>query len=61
MIQNIKKYFQGVISETKKVTWPKRKEIINHTIIVVVSVVVLMVIFGSIDLGLSKLLQIVIK
>lgn len=61
MIEKIKQYFQGVISESKKVTWPKRKEIINHTLIVVVSVIVLMLVFGSIDLGLSKLLEIVIK
>lgn len=53
-------YFQGVWAETKKVTWPTRKQVINHTTIVIVSVVIAMVIFGLIDLGLSKVLEFLI-
>jgi len=30
------KYFKGVISETKKVIWPTRKELVNYVGVVVV-------------------------
>ncbi|MCK8061690.1 MULTISPECIES: preprotein translocase subunit SecE [unclassified Fusibacter] len=30
-----KKYFKGVISETKKVIWPTRKELVKYVAVVV--------------------------
>lgn len=59
-MNKITDYFRGVLAETKKVTWPSRKQVINHTIIVVVAVVAAMAIFGIIDFGLSKLLEFLI-
>ena len=60
MIKKINQYFQGVIVEFKKVTWPTRKELQKHTVIVIVSVVIAMVFFGLIDLGFTKLLEFII-
>lgn len=57
MIEKIKNYFQGVVTETKKVTWPTREQTINYTLTVVVAVVAMIIVFGSIDLGLSKILE----
>lgn len=57
MIAKIKKYFSGVASETKQVTWPTKKQVINHTILVILGIFVLMLVFGAIDLGFSKLLE----
>lgn len=57
----INQYFQGVISETKKVTWPTKKQVINHTIVVIVAVIAIMIFFGLIDFGLTKLLEYVVK
>ncbi|KAB3526721.1 preprotein translocase subunit SecE [Alkaliphilus serpentinus] len=34
--RNIGRYFKGVKSELKKVNWPNRKELTNHTTIVIV-------------------------
>lgn len=56
-MNKITAYFRGVITETKKVTWPTRKQVINHSIIVIVSVIIAMIIFGLIDFGLSKVLE----
>lgn len=61
MIESIKKYFQGVQSEAKKVTWPSRKEVRSHTVIVIVTVIVAMIVFGFIDSGFSKLLEMVLR
>ncbi len=60
-INNIKSYFRGVVTEAKKVVWPTKKEVINHTLVVIVAVIVIMTVFGSFDFGLSKLLEFVIK
>jgi len=54
-------YFRGVVSELKKVTWPTRNEIINHTIIVVISAAIAILLTSSIDLGLTKLIEFVVK
>jgi len=57
MIKSIREYFRGVVTESKKVAWPTRQQIINNTITVAATVIVATIIFGSIDYGLSKLLE----
>jgi len=57
MINRIRNYFQGVVSETKKITWPTRKTVIDHTLSVIGVVVVATIVFGAIDIGLSKMLE----
>ncbi len=61
MINRIKKYFQGVQSEAKRVTWPSKKEVRSHTLIVIGTIIVVMLVFGLIDLGFSKLLEIALR
>jgi len=61
MIKKIKEYFQGVRAEVKKITWPSKKEVRNHTIIVIVSIGVLMLIFGGMDMIFSKILEVFIS
>lgn len=43
-IKRLGKFLKAVRSELKKVIWPSRSELVNNTIIVIVSVV--LVIFG---------------
>lgn len=57
MFEKIKLYFQGVVSESRKINWPSRKKIINDTMIVIAVVAVATLIFGAMDLGLSKVLE----
>ena len=52
-MNTIKKYFENVYGELKKVSWPSRATIVNHTIIVLVSSVVAMGIVAAIDYGLA--------
>ncbi len=61
VIVKINKYFQGVVSETKKVTWPTKKQVIDYTVVVIVAVGAIMIFFGSIDFGLTKLLEYVVS
>ena len=38
--KSVVKYFKDARSEFKKVVWPSRKQVINNTIVVIVSMVV---------------------
>ena len=57
MINPILSYLKGVWSELKKVSWPTRQEVINHTVIVVVSIALAIAITSAIDYGLTTLVQ----
>lgn len=53
-------YFRGVKSETKKVAWPSRKELINYTGVVIgISAIVSIVVY-LLDLGIHGVLQLFI-
>lgn len=51
MITKIKIFFTGSYSEFKKVIWPSRKQVISHTLIVIISIFVAMAIIAIIDAG----------
>ena len=51
---NISGFFGNVVTEMRKVSWPKRKELTRYTVIVLSTVVVMAVFFAVIDLGISE-------
>lgn len=50
-------FLKDVVSEMRKVSWPKRKELTRYTIVVLVTVVFMALYFGVADLGISKLMD----
>ncbi len=54
-------YFSGVWLELKKVSWPTKKEVINHTIIVIVSAALATLIAAALDLGLTRLIEFIVE
>nr|WP_206529856.1 preprotein translocase subunit SecE [Brevibacillus sp. SYP-B805] len=54
-------FFGDVISELKKVRWPNRKELTTYTVVVLVTVLLLSVFFWLIDLGISYLIDLILK
>ena len=53
------KYFQDVVSEMKKVTWPTRNEVVSATVLVVVfSIIMALVVFG-IDEIISRFINLI--
>lgn len=60
MIKALTVYLRGVWEELKKVVWPSRQEIIQHTLVVIGLSLFLAVFLGAVDfllnLGLEKLL-----
>lgn len=59
-ITRTKDYFQGAISEMKKVTWPTKKQTIQYGVFVIAMTIGMMIFFGVLDylfsLGVEKLI-----
>ena len=55
-----KQFFREVRVELKKVTWPSRKETIASTSVVLVTVILVAFFLGIVDLGLSRLIKILL-
>ncbi|GKV68455.1 protein translocase subunit SecE [Sporosarcina sp. NCCP-2716] len=53
----ITSFFKNVVTEMRKVSWPKRKDLTRYTIVVISTVVFMAVYFGLVDLGLSRVME----
>jgi len=47
--KRIGNYFKGVKAELKKVSWPNKKELINHTVVVLATCVVIALVVWIFD------------
>lgn len=57
----ITKFFKGVFHELKKVNWPSRKELMQHTGVVIASIAVVTLIVWVMDLGLGSMLDLILR
>ncbi|ASA97284.1 MULTISPECIES: preprotein translocase subunit SecE [Anoxybacillus] len=60
-MQRVTKFFREVVREMKKVSWPKRKELVNYTITVLATVAFFTVFFAVVDLGISELVRLILE
>jgi preprotein translocase subunit SecE len=61
MIEKIKTFFSEVKIEGKKVNYPSREELIGSTWVVVITVVIMSLYLGAIDLVLAKVVNFMIR
>jgi len=61
MIEKIKQFFREVKVETAKVVYPGRDELIGSTWIVIITVIVISVFLGIVDLGLTKIVGLALR
>ncbi len=61
MIEKMKQFFREVKNETSKVVYPNREELTGSTIVVIVTVIVVSVFLGVVDLGLTKLIGMALR
>lgn len=54
-------FFRESFEEMKKVVWPSREILLRHTMIVLATVIISMLIIAAIDFGLSKLVELMIE
>lgn len=59
-ITEIKEFFEESKAEIKKVTWPTKKEARVTSIAVLVLVVIMSFFLGVVDLGLTKIIEIIL-
>lgn len=57
MMQKIKEFFREVKIEIKKVVYPNRDELIGSTWVVIITVILVSIFLGGVDLGLSKIVS----
>lgn len=50
-------FLREVVSEMRKTSWPKSKELTKYTVVVVSTVIFMALFFVLIDLGISKLFR----
>lgn len=60
-MRHITGFFSGVALEMRKVSWPKKKELINYTTVVLVTIVIMTTFFAGVDLALSEILRWILK
>ena len=51
----VRAFFREVTVESKRVTWPGRKEIANSTAVVMIVTFVIAFFLGAVDIGLSRI------
>ena len=56
-MNNNKYFFQNVVSEMKKVSWPTGQEVVRYTTTVVVTVIFFLAFFYVLDLGITALID----
>lgn len=61
MFEKVKDFFDEVKTETKKVVYPTREELTGSTWVVIITVIVISIFLGIVDLGLSKIVRIALR
>ena len=61
MLNKIKEFFNDVKIETKKVVFPTKDELIGSTWVVIITIIILSLFLGFVDLGLTKLVGITLR
>jgi preprotein translocase subunit SecE len=56
-VDQLKNYFKEVYLETKRVTWPSRKDTLKGTYVILITVVVAAAFLGIVDLAVGKLIR----
>lgn len=60
-MNKLKTYFEDVVKEMRKVSWPKRKELIGNTVITLVGSLVISLFIFVADRGISGLLDLIYR
>lgn len=61
MLNKVKEFFNEVKVEIKKVIFPSKDELVGSTWVVIITVVIISVFLGVVDLGLSKLVGMALR
>ena len=54
-------FLREVMMELKKVTWPSRKQTTGSTVVMIILVAIFSIFLGTVDIGLSKFIQVILQ
>jgi preprotein translocase subunit SecE len=60
-LRRIREFFREVMAEFKKVNWPGRPAIVNSTAVVLVVTVVIAFFLAAADIGLARIVGLVLR
>jgi preprotein translocase subunit SecE len=60
-VEKLKAYFKEVLLETKRVTFPSKKEALKGTYVILITVVIAAIFLGIVDVGLAKIVQVLFR
>jgi len=60
MTRRVRRFLDEAKAELKKVTWPTRKQAIASTAVVIVIVIILSIFLSLVDLGLTKIIKLIL-
>ena len=60
-LQRVREFFREVLLEFKRVNWPSQTELVNSTAVVIVVTVVLAFFLGAVDIGLTKVVERILR
>ncbi|MFH0726513.1 MAG: preprotein translocase subunit SecE [Pseudomonadota bacterium] len=60
-LEKMMQFLREVKVELRKVTWPSRKQTVGSTVVVIVLVMIVSLFLGVVDIGLSKLAQVLLQ
>jgi len=60
ILARVKRFLSEAKAELKKVTWPTRKQALASTAVVIVVVVIVSVYLSLVDLGLAKIIKLLL-
>ncbi len=61
MFERIKNFFKEVKTEAKKVNYPPKDELVGSTWVVITTVFFVSIFLGIVDLGLSKIVKLLVR
>ena len=61
MLNKVKEFFKEVKTEVKKVVFPTKEELIGSTWVVIITVLIISLFLGIIDLSLSKIVAMALR
>jgi preprotein translocase subunit SecE len=61
VVETVRQFLREVRVELSKVTWPTRKDTIASTSVVLIIVILIAAFLGIVDLGLSRLMRILLS
>jgi preprotein translocase subunit SecE len=57
----IQQFFREVLAEFRRVSWPSRADVVSSTVVVVAVVFALAFFLGAVDVGLSRIVETILR